>query len=712
VYNDSTGRATSPPCTVPDHTKMEEQQRPHLTPVGDIAKAALEYAAKGWPVLPVHSRAPNGTCTCLSPDCKEPAKHALTPNAENDATTDPEIIAGWWQRWPWANVGVVTGARSGIVVFHVDDKPDALEAYDRLLDEVGLLPITLTGLSGGDGFQMVFRYPGVCTKSKANAFGPGLDVKADGAWVVVAPSVHITGQVYRWEDDPPPLALWPEVLTERLNARPAPAADVAESLGVSAEDPDDWAQRKPPGDSAPDAGSSKQSATPGRRTVKLTRASDITVRPVRWLWKDRVPLGSLCLLGGREGIGKSTVAYTLAADITHGRLPGVYYGQPRSVIVAATEDSWEHTIVPRLMAAGADLARVYRADVSTAEGVDTGLSLPRDLDALGRTITEVDAALVLLDPLLSRLDAALDTHKDAEVRLALEPLTALADRVGVAVVGLIHVNKSTSTDPLTALMASRAFAAVARAVLFMMTDPDDESILLLGQPKNNLGRTDLPTLTFRIEGAHVADTDEGPVWTSRVRRIGQRAQSIREVLESVGATAEARSATGEAAGWLEGHLTNQGGTDESASVKEAGRKAGHSRDALYRALKGLKGTTESRGFPRHTYWSLPGGTVQSSQPSRRKSGESATTTTTASTATTDGPVSPVDAVSAVDAAPRARDDWTKPIGLAPGADLATCAVCGHEVLTGRDVCEPCHMAVRQGPVRPAAGLLDGMGEPA
>ena len=502
---------------------------------------------------------------------------------------------------------------------------------------------------------------------------------------------------------------WCDVIDDDDAWRGADMSAIAESLGMSAEDPDDWAQREPPGDSAPDAGSSKQSATPGRRTVKLTRASDITVRPVRWLWKDRVPLGSLCLLGGREGIGKSTVAYTLAADITHGRLPGVYDGRPRSVIVAATEDSWEHTIVPRLMAADADLARVYRADVSTAEGVDTGLSLPRDLDALGRTITEVDAALVLLDPLLSRLDAALDTHKDAEVRLALEPLTALADRVGVAVVGLIHVNKSTSTDPLTALMASRAFAAVARAVLFMMIDPDDESILLLGQPKNNLGRTDLPTLTFRIEGAHVADTDEGPVWTSCVRWIGQRAQSIGEVLESVGATAEARSATGEATGWLEGHLTNQGGTDESASVKEAGRKAGHSRDSLQRALKRLKGTTESRGFPRHTYWSLPGGTVQSSQPSRRKSGESATTTTTASTATTDGPVS---AVSAVDAAPRARDDWTKPIGLALGADPATCAVCGHEVLTGRDVCEPCHMAVRQGPVRPAAGLLDGMGEPA
>ena len=95
---------------------------------------------------------------------------------------------------------------------------------------------------------------------------------------------------------------------------------------------------------------------PGRRIV-LTAASTIAVRPVRWLWKGRVPLGSLALVAGREGIGKSTVAYTLAADITRGRLYGEYLDRPRSVLVAATEDSWEHTIVPRLMAACADLER-------------------------------------------------------------------------------------------------------------------------------------------------------------------------------------------------------------------------------------------------------------------------------------------------------------------------------------------------------------------
>src|SRR5665213_3913611 len=130
------------------------------------------------------------------------------------------------------------------------------------------------------------------------------------------------------------------------------------------------------------------------RRIRLTPASSIRPRPVRWIWDLRVALGTLCLLAGREGIGKSTLAYTLAALITRGQLPGAYFGKARAVIVAATEDSWEHTIVPRLMAAGADLDLVFRVDVSTAEGVDTGLSLPRDLRAMERAVAEVGAALI------------------------------------------------------------------------------------------------------------------------------------------------------------------------------------------------------------------------------------------------------------------------------------------------------------------------------
>ena len=142
------------------------------------------------------------------------------------------------------------------------------------------------------------------------------------------------------------------------------------------------------------SGEADAADVPTLRSVRLTRASDIAVRPVHWLWADRVALGTLALLGGREGIGKSTVAYQLAADLTQGRLDGVYLSEPRAVIVAATEDSWGHTIVPRLMAAGADLDRVYRVDVQTYAGFETGLSLPRDLTALGEAVGQQGLQLV------------------------------------------------------------------------------------------------------------------------------------------------------------------------------------------------------------------------------------------------------------------------------------------------------------------------------
>ncbi len=276
-----------------------------------------------------------------------------------------------------------------------------------------------------------------------------------------------------------------------------------------------------------DLGRAAQQQTNSRR-VTLTRASSIQVRPVRWAWQDRVPLGGLSLIAGREGIGKSTVTYTLAAAITRGTLPGVHYGKPRAVVVCATEDSWAHTVVPRLMAAGADLDLVLRADVVTSGNGPGSLSLPADLTAVELALREVNAALLLLDPLMSRLDASLDSHKDQEVRQALEPLTTLADRTGVTMLAVIHVNKGAGNDPLTSVMGSRAFTAVARSVLYVMRDPEDDAVRLLGLAKNNLGRDDLPTLTFTLEPVKVADTDEGEVWTSRVRWTGETNQRITE----------------------------------------------------------------------------------------------------------------------------------------------------------------------------------------
>jgi RecA-family ATPase len=349
-------------------------------------------------------------------------------------------------------------------------------------------------------------------------------------------------------------------------------------------------------------------ASAANRVVAFTAASEIKVRPVRWAWENRLPVGAVSLLGGREGIGKSTCAYTLGAQLTKGTLAGAYYGEPRSVIIAATEDSWSHTIVPRLMAAGADLDRVFRVDVMTTEGFGSELSLPVDIPALKERAAQEGAAMLLLDPLLSRLSPSLDSHKDAEVRQALEPVSRLAADSGIAVLGIIHVNKSGSSDPLSLIMGSRAFVAVARAVLFAMTDPEDDDGCLLGQPKNNLGRLDLPTLTYKIEGAKVAETDEGDVWTGQLHWTGDTDRTVGDALDAA-SRGEDRSAVEEATVWLEDYLMSKGGAEQSSTIKAAAKPAGHSGRTLQRARARLKVTTESIGFPRQTYWLLPGAPV-------------------------------------------------------------------------------------------------------
>ncbi len=329
-----------------------------------------------------------------------------------------------------------------------------------------------------------------------------------------------------------------------------------------------------------------------------------------------------------------------------GRVPGEHFGKPRNVIICATEDSWEFTIVPRLIAAGADLERIFRVDVTTSDAYESALSLPRDLEQLEALALEEDVALIVLDPLMSRLDAALDSHKDSEVRRALEPVATLAERAGSAVMGLIHVNKSGSVDPLNAVMGSRAFVAVARSVLFLASDPDDPELRLLGQPKNNLGRSDLPTLAFRIAGVQVSDSDEGPVWSARLTWRESRSESIREVLEANSDTAERRSETSEAAEWLRDYLTARGGSAESTAVRADGQFAGYTKDALRRARERIKATAYGEGFPRKTWWRMPGFTVAPPV------GEGDLTDLTD---TTGGAVASVTSVASAAPSPRARE---------------------------------------------------------
>ena len=146
----------------------------------DLLQAALSYAARGWPVFP------------LRPRGKEP----LTDHGFKDATTDPMVLLDWWQRWPDANIGIATGAPSGLLVVDVDPRHGGDDSLHDLERQHGPLPETVESLTGGGGQHIFFGCPdGVgCGK-----LAEGVDIKGNGGYIVAPPSVHPSGKSYEWE---------------------------------------------------------------------------------------------------------------------------------------------------------------------------------------------------------------------------------------------------------------------------------------------------------------------------------------------------------------------------------------------------------------------------------------------------------------------------------------------------------------------------------
>lgn len=146
---------------------------------GDMLAAALAYAARGWPVLPLCGKLPR------------------TAHGLHDASTDAACVREWWRRWPDSNVGIRTGVESGLVVLDVDPRHGGLKTLASLEAKHGRLPWTWRVLTGGGGHHHYFRHPGEKVGNSAGTLGDGLDIRADGGYVVAPPSAHESGNPYK-----------------------------------------------------------------------------------------------------------------------------------------------------------------------------------------------------------------------------------------------------------------------------------------------------------------------------------------------------------------------------------------------------------------------------------------------------------------------------------------------------------------------------------
>lgn len=170
-----------------------------------MVRAALDFAKRKWAVLPLYGIR-DGVCTCGRPGCGKPGKHPCIKSGtgHSKATTDPDQICSWWDRWPDANVGIATGAVSGLLVLDVDTHRGGDESLKVLLN--GHPTNTPTAQTGGGGRHLYFAYPGRKTRN-AVGFRPGLDIRGDAGIVVAPPSLHHSGRRYTWTSDPDLVAL-------------------------------------------------------------------------------------------------------------------------------------------------------------------------------------------------------------------------------------------------------------------------------------------------------------------------------------------------------------------------------------------------------------------------------------------------------------------------------------------------------------------------
>ena len=181
---------TSETITGPDG--REYIKRPMVPP---MRIAAQFYAGHGIPVFPIFST-DGARCDCGKSDCKDQGKHPLTRNGFKDATTDLGKITTWWNEHPLANIGMPTGQQTKILVLDTDPRNGGPVDRAELIERCGPMPETAEAETGGGGRHYFLRYPG--GKVPPN-IGPGLDLKGDGGYVLLAPSLHKSGKRYTWD---------------------------------------------------------------------------------------------------------------------------------------------------------------------------------------------------------------------------------------------------------------------------------------------------------------------------------------------------------------------------------------------------------------------------------------------------------------------------------------------------------------------------------
>jgi len=227
--------------------------------------------------------------------------------------------------------------------------------------------------------------------------------------------------------------------------------------------------------------------------------SDFEPQQTRWIWPNRLPLGSLAILEGLPEAGKTTLFCDIVARITTGRaMPDCRGGMsPQNVLIFEAEDSGS-TVHNRLVSAGADMERVK---IPETRATDHPIRFPTDISEVEACAAKHHVSLILIDPITAYAEGNL--NNDQSARSILTPLAQMAERLSAAVVIIRHLTKTGSGSPLLRGAGSIGIAGAARSVLLVAESPSDPEQRIIASVKSNLCRppASLAFQTIDVNGA-------------------------------------------------------------------------------------------------------------------------------------------------------------------------------------------------------------------
>ncbi len=342
----------------------------------------------------------------------------------------------------------------------------------------------------------------------------------------------------------------------------------------------------------------------GGDAVCLVRAADIKPEPIAWIWPGYIARGKVHMLGGTAGHGKTTLVLAMGATITSGgRWPDGTQAESGDIAIWSGEDDPADTIVPRLIACGADLRRVHIIQGVIENGARRSFDPSTDMPKLRKAIADKPVRMLIVDPIVSAVSG--DSHKNAEVRRSLQPLVDLAAEMDIAVYGITHFTKGTAgRDPIERITGSLAFGALTRIVTVAMKMPDDgdhpQGARLFARAKSNIG-PDGGGFYYFLD---VCEVPGHPgIFNTRVRWGAGVEGTAKELIAKAETLTPDDYKTGEAVDWLKEALSD-GARGAKELIAEA-RENGISRTTLQRAKDRLKVKSSKVGFSGGWGWSLP-----------------------------------------------------------------------------------------------------------